>query len=264
MRPLKPAGPDPDSSAFKHLNNSQSEVSFSSSSGKAVPAAGHSKANRPYRFRTDSWLSTKDANFLLKKRASWEAQQQNYTTAIQLLNKLVAYEPDNAENYANRGLMHSHMQAWTQALADYNQALELNPELDKVYNNRANLYATCHNWAAAIADYNAAIDINPLNIRARLNQAITCREMGHYEEALNCLEVAMFFRPESAFLYAERGRAYHLRGDWNCAIADYSTALTLTEKALTQNSDQNTSGSSLGHPSKINRRVKDWMNSLTS
>jgi tetratricopeptide (TPR) repeat protein len=28
-------------------------------------------------------------------------------------------------------------------------------------------------------------------------------------------------------IYAERGRTYELRGDWNCAIADYQKALAL-------------------------------------
>ncbi len=211
-----------------------------------------------YRFRPDSWLSTKDANFLLKKRAHWEAAQENYAAAIQLLTRLIKFEPETAEHYVNRGLMYSHARQTDRALADYDQALEINPEFDRAYSNRANLYASQHSWAEAIADYDDAIDINPLNVRARINQAITFREMGHYEEALTCLDIALFFHPESACIYAERGRTYHLRGDWNCAIADYNTALTLTELPAPPDKTNQ-----LGNIATIQNRVKGWMNSLT-
>ncbi|MEO1394036.1 MAG: tetratricopeptide repeat protein [Cyanobacteria bacterium J06634_5] len=207
---------------------------------------------RPYRFRPDSWLSNEDADFLLKKRASWEAKHHNYRTAIALLNKLTTIEPNSAEHYANRGLMYSQLEEYSKALADYNRAISLDPELDSAYNNRANLHANCHHWSEAIFDYDEALDLNPLNVRARLNQAITFRQMGHYTEALDCLEIALFFMPQSALLYAESGRTYHLRGDWNCAIAHYNTALTLTQLP-----DQ------LGDISDITHRVKTWMSSLT-
>ena len=210
--------------------NSASSSSVEPALEKAVrsPRKPERGPNRPYRCRPRSWLSRADANLLLKKQARWQAQQNNYAAAIQTLNQLTIYQPDNADHYANRGLMHHNLQQWDSALTDYDMAIALNGKLDRAYSNRANLYASQQNWVAAIADYDQAIDLNPLNIRARLNQAITFREMGDYEEALTCLDIALFFRPESATLHAERGRVYHLRGDWNCAIADYRIALTLS------------------------------------
>lgn len=212
--------------------------------------------NRSYRCRPNSWLSRSDASLLLRSQARWQAQQKNYVAAVQAFNQLVAYEPDSADHYANRGLMHYQLQQWDRALADYSYAIELNGELDRAYSNRANLYASQQNWTAAIADYDQAIDLHPLNIRARLNQAITFRQMGDYEEALTCLDIALFFRPESATLHAERGRVYHLQGDWNCAIADYRAALALTANSPTAGS------SDLSDFSTVNRQVLDWMSSF--
>lgn len=212
--------------------------------------------NRSYRCRPNSWLSRSDASLLLRSQARWQAQQKNYVAAVQAFDQLVIYEPDNADHYANRGLMHYQLQQWDRALADYSYAIELNGELDRAYSNRANLYASQQSWTAAIADYDQAIDLNPLNIRARLNQAITFRQMGDYAEALTCLDIALFFRPESATLRAERGRIYHLQGDWNCAITDYRAALALTADILAANS------SDLSHFSTVNRQVLNWMSSL--
>lgn len=210
-------------------------------------------AKSPAPFRVDSWLSHTDALLLLRKRAQREAKQQHYAAAIQIFNQLTTYEPNNANHFANRGLMHYNLKHYAQALEDYDCALELNPELDKAYNNRANLHAAQKNWLDAIDDYDEAIDINPLNIRARLNQAITLREMGAYDEAIACLDIAMFFRAESANLYAERGRTYQLQGQWNCAIADYNQALELTQRSRESDFEQ---------VDRINRKVLRWMNSL--
>lgn len=210
---------------------------------------------RRYRFRPNSWLSTADANLLLSKRASLEAQKKNYPVAIQLLSRLISYDPGNANYCVNRGLMYAHLHQWESALADYCTAIALNPSLDKAYSNRANLHAVQENWAEAIMDYDQAIDLNPLNIRARCNQAITFREMGDYEEALACLDIALFFKPESATLYAERGRVYHFQGDWNCAVADYTRAITLTQRLDL---------SDLGDRHEVNRSVLNWMQTLIS
>lgn len=194
-----------------------------------------SVCSAPSQLRSDSWLSEADANFLLKKQADLAAQQKDYNRALYLLDRLVTYEPSKAEHYNNRGLIHYATQQWEEAEADYNRAIALNPEQDRAYNNRANLYAVQQNWADAITDYDTAIDLNPLNIRARLNQAITFREMGEYEEALACLDIALIFVGSAdarnllrASVYAERGRTHHLQGAWNCALADYNAALSIT------------------------------------
>ncbi len=200
------------------------------------------------------WPSNTDAHLLLSRMARLEAKQKNYIAAIQLLTQLIAYQPNEAEHYTNRGLMHYYTWQRVHALADYNQAIDLNPELSQAYSNRANLHAAAKNWLAAIVDYDQAIDLSPLNIRARLNQAITFREMGDYEEALGCLDIALFFKSQSATLYAERGHTYHQQGDWNCALADYTRALELA--LLPQPSD-------LSDPSQTTRRIIRWMNSFT-
>ena len=203
-------------------------------------------------------FSQADINLLLAKQVSQAAQSKKYLRAIALLSRLMALEPEKAEHYNNRGLMHYALRQTDRALADYDQAISINPRLDKAYNNRANLYATQHSWEDAISDYDYAIDLNPLNVRARLNQAITFREIGDYEEALVCFDIAMVFQPGNASLYAERGRTYHLDGDWNCAIADYNRALHL--QSARSNSQQ-----ALCRPARdksLSNRVLKWLEAL--
>ena len=155
-----------------------------------------------------------------------QVSQQHYQQAISLITQLIDSNPHNAQDYNNRGLMRFKIGQYEQALEDYNQALRLNPRLDSAYNNRANYHAAQGDIAAAIADYDAALDFNPANLRASINQAIAFRQLGLYDLALDNLDLALVLgRRLKGRIYLERGRTYHLRGDWNCAVADYNRAL---------------------------------------
>jgi tetratricopeptide (TPR) repeat protein len=118
-----------------------------------------------------------------------------------------------------------------EALADLSQALKIDPKLDSAYNNRANCYAARGELVEAIADYDLALDLNPANIRAWINQGITFRELGMYDLAIENFDIASVVGhslPER--IHGERGRTYHFRGDWNCAVADYQSSLEILSK----------------------------------
>lgn len=184
----------------------------------------------------------------LRTCAQRKAKQGDYTSAIVLLTQLITRHPNRAIDYNNRGLIYFQSGQREKALADYNKALRLNPELDSAYNNRANCYASSGQLAEALTDYEMALDLNPGNTRTWINQAITFRELGLYDLAIENLDMALMLGGLEDHIYAERGRTYHLRGDWNCAIADYQRTL----KALPQTSSGD----------RLRRNVETWMNQL--
>ncbi|MGB3494058.1 MAG: tetratricopeptide repeat protein, partial [Elainellaceae cyanobacterium] len=168
-----------------------------------------------------------DADFeaALRKQALSEARQGNYDLAIAIYDELINCNPNNASDYNNRGLAYFQASQYDEAIANYNRAIELNPDLDSVYNNRANYYACRGLLLEAILDYDIAIDLNPSNVRAWINQGITFRELKMYERAIECFDAALTFEKLEGNIYAERGRTYHLWGDWNSAVANYIWAI---------------------------------------
>lgn len=186
----------------------------------------------------------------LRTRAQRKAKQGDYTGAIALLTQLIARHPQHAIDYNNRGLIYFQSGQREKALADYNKALQLNPELDSAYNNRANCYATSGHLAEALTDYETALDLNPGNTRTWINQAITFRELGLYDLALENLDMALMLGGLEEHIYTERGRTYHLRGDWNCAIADYQRALSILSASSSH--------------SRLRRNVETWISQLLS
>ncbi|MGI0487755.1 tetratricopeptide repeat protein [Pantanalinema rosaneae CENA516] len=186
----------------------------------------------------ETHLSSQDRLTLLRQTAIDLAQQKQYAKAIALFNVLINADSGNASDYNNRGLIHFQSGDPVRALADYNRALRLNPRLAKVYNNRANCYAALGQLEAALLDYEMAIDLNPTDIRSRINQGITFRDLELYEQAIECFDLSLQLielldntntaEPTIALqghIYAERGRTHHLAGDWNWAVADYHRAL---------------------------------------
>jgi tetratricopeptide (TPR) repeat protein len=229
------------------------------STGKSSPTSGKALDPAPI------YLSPSDREALLRQRAIDKAQQGHLEEAIDLFTFLIHYNPDSASNYNNRGLLQFQRGRSDLALEDYNTAIQLNPRLGKVYNNRANCWASLGDLEAAIADYETAINLDPTDIRARLNQGITFRELDLYDRALESFDLALQVSqllnstdlvgiPTAleGHIYAERGRLNHLAGDWNCAVADYHRALE--RLPLT--------GSSTDPAYRLRFQVQSWLDSL--
>jgi tetratricopeptide (TPR) repeat protein len=178
-------------------------------------------------------------------------RQRRYAQALTMLNQLIHRHPNQANYYSNRGLLHLWRGDYTAALNDCNYAIQLEPHLDKAYNNRANCYIAMGLTVKALIDYERAVDLNPFNCRARVNFALTLRNLGDFDAALNCLDEALLFYKLTAQIYAERGRTYHLRGDWNCAIADYRRAMAAIDEAVASPQDE-----------QLLKRIRRWMEEL--
>ena len=164
----------------------------------------------------------------LRALVNKKAARGDYSEAIAIITRLLQLNPQSAVDYNNRGLMLSNNDQYEEAIADFNRALAINPRLDGAYNNRGNSQAALGNLALAIADYQRAIDYNPTNLKALINLGISFRQLGLYDLALENFDLSLLFSKHlQGRIYAERGKTYHSRGDYNCAIADYNRALKL-------------------------------------
>jgi tetratricopeptide (TPR) repeat protein len=169
------------------------------------------------------------------------AYQGDYEQAIALLDVMLEQHEGEASDYNNRGLMHFRLQNYDLALADYHVAIALDPRLDSAYNNRANCYVAQGYLAEAIADYQIALDFNPGNLHAWINQGITYRDLGIYDLAIENFDLVLIIGSRlKGRVYGERGRTYHLRGDWNLALADYQRALDKLSNSFSSRRDRRT------------------------
>jgi tetratricopeptide (TPR) repeat protein len=191
-----------------------------------------------------------ESDALLRQKGLAKAQMGHYDEAIALFTQLLDRNPLSAADYSNRGLTYFQSGQSAKAIADYNRAIDLNPHLDGAYNNRANYHAAQGQYLEAILDYDVALDLNPANVRAWINQGITFRDLEMYERAIESFDTALHLGRLESHIYAERGRAYHLRGDWNCAIADYQRAIANPPESAASE--------------RLHLQVDTWMDELLS
>jgi tetratricopeptide (TPR) repeat protein len=230
----------------------------------AVIVVGPRNLRHPRVQQPQSWLAKEDRDRLLRQRSLYAAQNGDCAFAIQGFNHLIKCNPKSAADYNNRGLVYFQSGQLASALADYNRAIQLDPNLANVYNNRANYYAALGELSRAIEDYDQAIRIDPMNVRAWINQGITFREMDLYEQAIENFSYALDINYHASdastklilecHIFVERGRSYHLAGDWNCAITEYYQALDIL------NMQEDTT---VGTSYHLRQQLEEWLRELT-
>ncbi len=145
---------------------------------------------------------------------------ENYTTAI-------AFDPNRAVAYNNRGVAYSYMDDLLKAFEDYTKAVELDPIMTVAYNNRGVAYSHLGDPVRAIEDYIRAIDLTPNYSLAYNNLGFAYRINGEYEQAIESYAKVIELEPNNALAYYNRGTVYHVEGYHDWALEDFNKAIEL-------------------------------------
>jgi tetratricopeptide (TPR) repeat protein len=71
---------------------------------------------------------------------------------------------------------------------------------------------------------------------AHYNRGLAYHEKGDYDRAIADYDASIRLNPDFPYAYGSRGRAYHAKGDYDAAIADYDETIRLAPRvALTYN-----------------------------
>lgn len=148
-------------------------------------------------------------------------------------SQLIRQQPDNPQNYLDRGEIYLHHGTVAKALADYNRAIELlsrtiqeHPRMKKPYFDRAYAYRTLELYTKAIEDYSTLLQLYPKDQPARFNRALAYYQLGQYDLAVDDLTECIHLSP-SATYFQFRGFAFYSQGDFLNAVDDFTRVLHL-------------------------------------
>lgn len=99
------------------------------------------------------------------------------------------------------------------------------------YCERANMHMEDGAYPKAIRDYTTALWLYPQFATAYNNRAYAHIEVGKLKLALDDINAAMKLEHDSTF-YNTRGKIYHKMGDFDKALADYKTAISIDPNYL--------------------------------
>lgn len=119
---------------------------------------------------------------------SQAVRNKHYEEALDLVNRQIEEDADNADLYARRGLIYLMVGKSDEALADSDKAVSLMPDKGYLYINRGSVYEQRQEYKLAVKDYTKALELSkdsePLQILSYFNRARTYTKMESYELAL--------------------------------------------------------------------------------
>lgn len=113
-----------------------------------------------------------------------------YDKALKLFSELIGAEPNNADYWSERGVVHFHLGNKTEALSDMNKAVDLQPEKPYRYSSRAFIKGHYKMTDSAIGDYEKAIELDPEDAVAQNNLGLLQEQLGYKKEAKKRFDIA--------------------------------------------------------------------------
>jgi tetratricopeptide (TPR) repeat protein len=114
------------------------------------------------------------------------------------LSKLAPGNRAECETYFAQGLQLHERSKLPEALAAFRSAAKADPGYFKAHYNLGWTAFAMKDWATALAGYETALAIDPDSLDARYNFALTLKQAGYPQDAVNELERVLARRPQDA------------------------------------------------------------------
>ena len=153
-------------------------------------------------------------------------------TAIKNLTEELKLDPQNAQDYIDRGVTYAEMGKFQESIPDFTQAIKLDPSNAKAYFNRGLSNEMLGKYTDALPDYTQAIKLDPNNAVKVLQHAYGQRAFIYYmldddTQAISDWTQFIKLDPNSTDAYTGRGVSNENLGKYTDALSDFDHALRL-------------------------------------
>lgn len=156
--------------------------------------------------------------------------QNNFKIAIELFNKEIEINPNDAELYLHRGVFKSILKLYNEAIKDYDMAIELNNTLVDAYTRRGLSKNNLGLFEEAIKDFNKVIELDDKNFQAYIDRGDSKNYLGLYKEALEDYNKSIELNPNNFISYSMRAGIKVNLMLYKEALIDYDKAIELNPK----------------------------------
>lgn len=173
----------------------------------------------------------------LKYRFFWETRTEcGLLKSLKGAKEIVAAESNFSLGYvavANSYLLLGHHlyfapdKVYSAVKAAIESALELDPELAEAYSSQADYYFVTKDWERAEKTYKLSISLKTDYACARHWYGWFLTAMGKYDEAIEQIEQAQQFDPNSLYLATVRGVPFYYKRQYDRAIKQFRLILEI-------------------------------------
>lgn len=161
-----------------------------------------------------------------------EIYQGHYAKAVEIFQKLVTTDANNAQFQYLLGQAYSNSGLTKEAIAAFNKAIELKPDYIRAYAGLGEVYARSEQRQEAINTYNKALSIKvkPDDAEAYIGFGNINDAVGRKPEAVNAYQQALKVKPDDAEAHFFLGGSYFDLGKAAEAITELNNAIKLNDK----------------------------------
>lgn len=134
-----------------------------------------------------------------------------------------------SESDSSQGDQFYSDQQYEEAIAAYSNVLADNPKSVNALYNRGRSHEELGNLDEAEKDFRMALDLDPSNVQVLMSLSNLYQKKKDNEMALQYANYATEVPGAPAMAFFLKGRAYHLLGNSENAMAEYNTAIKLDE-----------------------------------
>jgi len=162
----------------------------------------------------------------LEQRGDLYMVRKFYPEAIEVYNRLVRLQPNNALYQNKLGIAYHQMQNFAAAKRAYRAALRLNPQYSEATNNLAAVEYAQKNYRSAILTYLKALELSPGSAIVYSNLGTAYFAYKKYEYAMDCYRYALMRDPAIFESTGRAGSIVHQRGVEDMAVFNFYLAKT--------------------------------------
>ncbi len=151
---------------------------------------------------------------------------KDYDKAMQLVERVLELNPDDAWGFLNRAEIHSARGAFELAKLDVDRAIELSPTV-WTYFSRGRLHAKIGNYELALADFDQATATDPNVANVYADRGTLHKDRGAFDLALADFSKVIELTPNIADFYNRRASIYFELRNFPESIADLTRAMEL-------------------------------------
>ena len=140
-------------------------------------------------------------------------------------------EPQEADDFNDRGVAKYDCGRYDAAMEDYSQALQLNPDHAEAHNNMGWVFHIREDYETAIAEFDQALKLQPELATAYHGRGESKAALGRNADALKDMTQAIRRLPQDADLYVSRGKLHKMLKNMPLALTDLTRAVNLSSSS---------------------------------
>ncbi len=148
-------------------------------------------------------------------------------SAIDLYERLIVLEPDNAGAHLDLGNLYIDQENYIEAIEVFQLGLDRSPEVNSLKFALGRAYKASGEYQSAIEQFNQVINRNPHNYEVYYQLGLIYYDQGDVDQAIESLESAIRFNDEYVTAYLKLGEIYLEEDNHYRAVSYFSNAVEI-------------------------------------